>query len=70
MVETVVVENIKIHILYSVPFSDNRSVFCWKTKATDTHSEYVILIACPRQMWLQESDSMVRYTCTAYLIIS
>jgi len=60
MVEIVVVENIKIHILYSVPFSDNRVVFCWKTKAAVTHSEYVILIVCPRQMWLHESESMVR----------
>jgi hypothetical protein len=24
---------------------------CWITKATDTHSEYVILIAFPRQQW-------------------
>jgi hypothetical protein len=24
------------------------------TKATDTHSEYVILIAFPRQQWLRE----------------
>jgi hypothetical protein len=27
---------------------------CWITKATDTHSEYVILIAFPRQQWLRE----------------
>jgi len=27
---------------------------CWMTKATDTHSEYVILIAFPRQQWLRE----------------
>ena len=26
-------------------------VACWITKATDTHSEYVILIAFPRQQW-------------------
>jgi len=24
---------------------------CWITKAADTHSEYVILIAVPRQQW-------------------
>ena len=24
---------------------------CWITKATDTHSEYVILFAVPRQQW-------------------
>jgi hypothetical protein len=28
---------------------------CWITKATDTHSEYVILIAFLRQHWLRES---------------
>jgi hypothetical protein len=33
---------------------------CWITKATDIHSEYVILIAFPRQQWLHESASMLR----------
>ena len=32
---------------------------CWITKATDTHSEYVILIAFPRQQWLRERASML-----------
>ena len=27
---------------------------CWITKATDTHSEYVILVAYVRQHWLRE----------------
>ena len=27
---------------------------CWMTKATDTHSEYVILITFPQQQYLQE----------------
>jgi hypothetical protein len=27
---------------------------CWITKATDTHSEYVILIAFEMQQWLRE----------------
>jgi hypothetical protein len=27
---------------------------CWITKATDTHSEYVILIAFPKQQGLRE----------------
>jgi hypothetical protein len=31
---------------------------CWKTKATDTHSEYVILIAFPLQR-LRKIDSML-----------
>ena len=34
----------------------------WMTKATDTHLEYVILIAFPLQQWLQESVSLLRYT--------
>jgi hypothetical protein len=33
---------------------------CWITKATDTHSEYVILIAFPRQQWLRERASVLR----------
>jgi len=33
---------------------------CWITKATDTHSECVILIAFPRQHWLRERSSMLR----------
>ena len=37
-------------------------VACWITKATNTHSEYVILIAFPHQQWLHESALMLRYT--------
>jgi hypothetical protein len=40
----------------------------WIPKATDTHSEYVILIAFPRQQWLCERPSMLRYTHTACFI--
>jgi hypothetical protein len=39
---------------------------CWITKATDTHSEYVILIAFLRQ-WIRERAFMLRYTCVASL---
>jgi hypothetical protein len=28
------------------------------TKATDTHSEYVIVAAFPRQQWIRERDSV------------
>jgi hypothetical protein len=41
-------------------------IACWITEATDTHthththSEYVILIAFPRQQWLQERASLLR----------
>ena len=32
----------------------------WLTKATNTHSEYVILIAFPLQQWLRERASVLR----------
>jgi hypothetical protein len=35
-------------------------IACWITKATDTHSEYVILIAFPRRHRLCEGTSMLR----------
>ena len=35
---------------------------CWITKTTGTHSEYVMLIAFPRQQWLRERATMLRYT--------
>jgi hypothetical protein len=41
---------------------------CWITKATDTHSEYVIFIAFPRQQWLHERASILRYTYIACLV--
>jgi hypothetical protein len=41
---------------------------CWITKTTDTHSEYVILIAFTRQQWLLESASVLRYTYIACLV--
>ena len=33
---------------------------CWITKATDTHSECVILTAFPLQQWLRERASILR----------
>ena len=33
---------------------------CCITKATDTHSEYVILIALPWQYWLREHATVLR----------
>jgi hypothetical protein len=32
---------------------------CWTNKATDTHSEYTIFIAIPRQQWLHERASLL-----------
>jgi hypothetical protein len=37
-------------------------IACWITKATNTHSQYVILIALPLQQWLRERAPLFRYT--------
>ena len=34
----------------------------WIPRATSTHAEWAILIAFPRQQWLQERASILRYT--------
>jgi hypothetical protein len=34
-------------------------IACWITKATDTHSGYVILIAFPQQQWSWQRASML-----------
>ena len=36
-------------------------IACWLPRATNTHSEYEILIACPLQQWLHRRASMLRY---------
>jgi hypothetical protein len=41
----------------------------WITMATNSHSEYVILIAFPRQQWLRERNSVLRNTYIAYLVL-
>ena len=41
---------------------------CWITKATNTHSEYVILIALPRHQWFRERASILRNTHIACLV--
>ena len=38
---------------------------CWMSKATDTHSQFVILIAFPLQQWLHDRASLLRYTYIA-----
>jgi len=35
---------------------------CWLAKATNTHSEKVIIIALPLQQWLHKRASLLRYT--------
>jgi hypothetical protein len=41
----------------------------WITKATDTHSEYVILITFPGQQWLRERAGMLLYKSIAFFIL-
>jgi hypothetical protein len=40
-------------------------IACWITKATNTDSEYVILIPFPQQQRLHERASMLRYNSVA-----
>jgi hypothetical protein len=42
----------------------------WITKVTDTHSEYVILIAFPLQQWFHDHASMLGYKHTVSLVSS
>jgi hypothetical protein len=44
-------------------------IACWIPKPTNTHSEYVILIAFPLHKWLQERALMLCYTHIACLVI-
>ena len=37
-------------------------IACWIPKATNTHSQYVILNGFPLQQWLHERPSMLRHT--------
>jgi hypothetical protein len=43
-------------------------IACWITKATNTHSEYVILIAFPQQQWWHQNASVLCYTHIACLV--
>ena len=45
-------------------------ITCWIPKATNTLSEYGILLAFPLQQWLHEPASVLRYTYIARLEIS
>jgi hypothetical protein len=37
-------------------------IACWIPKATNTHSQYVILISFALQQWLHERASMLRHS--------
>jgi len=45
-------------------------IACCIPKATNTHPEYVLLISFPRQQWLHENASILRYTHVACLAFS
>jgi len=41
----------------------------WIPKVTDTHSEYVVPIAFPRQQWLRERSLILSCTYIDYLVL-
>jgi hypothetical protein len=45
-------------------------IACWIPKATNTHSEYTILIACPVQQLLHERTSILGYTHVACIVLT
>jgi len=45
-------------------------IACWIPKATNTHSEYVILVALPLQQWLHERALVLRSTYIALLVLT
>jgi hypothetical protein len=44
-------------------------IACWKTKATNNHSEYVILTAFPLKQWLCEHTSNYSHANIACIVI-
>jgi hypothetical protein len=42
-------------------------IACWIPTATNTQSEYVIIIAFPLQQWLHEYASLLRYVFIVFL---
>jgi hypothetical protein len=56
-------KNIPQMTMWRMPFS------CRTTKATNTHSEYVILIAFPLQQWLHERASMLGCSTLPVLLV-
>jgi hypothetical protein len=43
-------------------------IACWMARATEAHSEYVILVAIPLQQWCHERASVLRYTRVASFV--
>jgi hypothetical protein len=44
-------------------------IACWVPKATNTHLEYVILIAFSRRQLLHDRASMLRYACSTLRVV-
>jgi hypothetical protein len=44
-------------------------IACWKTKGTNTHSECVVFIAFPREEWLRERASLLRYMYSTLAVL-
>jgi hypothetical protein len=44
-------------------------IACWINKATDTHTEFEILVAFPLQQWLQKRACGLRYTYICCLVL-
>jgi hypothetical protein len=51
----------------TVPYIKVRFLW-WINRATDTHGDYVIFIAFPREQYLQIGASKITYLCIAFLI--
>ena len=50
--------------------TQRRLFACWITKATDTHSKYVILIAFSQQTWLRERVSLLSLRALPVVLFS
>jgi len=48
---------------------DTCIIACWIPKATNAHSQYVVLTAFPLQLWLHKHASVLRYTYIAHLYL-
>ena len=47
---------------YGLQCNTAHAFACWISKATNTHSEYVILNAFSQPQWLRERAAMFHYT--------
>ena len=61
-------KNIKSQTCRRWQYKNGMRFACWIAKATDTHSEYVILIAFLRQQYFAEASQFLRCAYTAFII--